>query len=594
MFPDTLSDMVFYTGIPWQSDYKRIRKFSTLTEQANYFNGKTKPFNFNETKIIRSANSFSIRAPIDIVDANEISYMSFINPTQGNKRYYCFVKGARYDKVGQSVLEIELDFWNTFQFDISFKQSYVDRQHGELTYIEDNLSLGQELITFYESITPIYDGTIFVVVVANTDLSDDGISAEGSWTGSPSPMFHYVIPIKTASAANTGYKYGDNDLPSFKELFGFIQKDWANKVVSAYVTKYCGLNFGIDGNNVSYNTTTSGVKLKKIKGESIGDKFMFQVDDKKKFDRMLISIPVPQLTGYNEKLNQYPYRKVMLSTINGQQLELKPEYISSDTVQIYVYGSVGISSKIMYQVANYAINTGVPRDEHFGSVMIDESPNALPIMVDQYAAYIQGHNNSLNAALKASTNDWKTSLKVANRTSDTALASNLTNSLGRVGMGLGSGDLGSALGATVGAGTSFATTAMQGATSIENAGDIGKNNFENLVANQQAMLNDLEALPPSTRSMGGNIYFEYGNFSYGIHLVIKEPTADDKERISNYYDRFGYKVGKYTTINLNSRTTFNYVKTFDCVVTGNLNQSILDVIRRIFNNGVFIYHNDSL
>src|SRR5438477_3271832 len=196
MFPDTLSNMVFYTGIPWQSDYKRIRKFSNLTEQSNYFNGKSKPFNFNETKIIRSANNFSIRVPIDIVDANEISYMSFINPTQGDKRYYCFVKGARYDKVGQSILEIEIDFWNTFQFDLSFKESYVDRQHGELTFIEDNLSLGQELITYYESITPIYDGTIFVIVVANTDLSSDGISAEGSWTGSPSPMFHYVIPIK--------------------------------------------------------------------------------------------------------------------------------------------------------------------------------------------------------------------------------------------------------------------------------------------------------------------------------------------------------------------------------------------------------------
>lgn len=121
-----------------------------------------------------------------------------------------------------------------------------------------------------------------------------------------------------------------------------------------------------------------------------------------------------------------------------------------------------------------------------------------------------------------------------------------------------------------------------------------KINFENLVNNQQAMLTDLMSVPPNTKSMGGNSFFEFGNFAYPLRATWKTVNSDDGARITNYFNTFGYKVNKYTSINFNSRSTYNYVKTIDCVVSGNLNQSILDVFKRIFNNGVFLHHTNEI
>lgn len=595
MIPDTLTSIDLLSGVPWQSDYKHVRYFSSKTEQNSYFNSRTVIKSFDSAKVVRTANQFSMLLTLTPAQANKVSYLKFTNGNLDNKTYYCFVKGISYEADNRCRLFVEIDFYQTFLFDVSFKNSYIERQHGSLTLIEDNLNLGQELITTNITSNHIYDGTLFIVFVASTDLSDNPLDSEGTWTGSPTPMFHYVVPIKQASAANTGYNYGDKTLTNFKELFGLMQKDWANKIVSAYVTKYCGINFQINGNNVDYNTLTSGLKLVKVSNENIiGDKYIFMVNNIKKFDTMDIEFAIPSTTGYNAKLNQYPYKKLMLSTFNGQQLEIKPQYIAENKVKIRVHGNVGINSKIMYQVTNYATNSSVSDDQNLTAVLVDDTPNALPIVVDQYSAFVQGHTNSLIASQKASTNDWKTSLKVAERTADTNVATTGINGLGNIGGGLLSGNPLPALNNATQATGSVASSMLQGSAQMLNAGDIGKNNFENLVNNQQAMLDDLQAIPPNTKSLGGNPFFEYGNFNYYIQMTVKEMSNDDKERVSNYFNTFGYKVNKYTPINFNSRSTYNYVKTIDCVVTGDLNQSILDVFKRIFNNGVFLHHTNEI
>lgn len=595
MFPDTLTNIDLLGSVPWQSDYKHVRYFGTKADQDNYFNGRTKIKSFDNAKVVRTGNQFSTLLRLTPAQANKVSYLRFTNGNLDNKTYYCFVKSIVYEANDRCRLFVEIDFFQTFLFDVSFKNSYIERQHSSLTLIEDNLNLGQELITTNISSNHIYDGTIFIVFVASADLSDNALDSEGTWSGSPTPMFHYVVPIKQASSANTGYNYGDKTLTNFKELFGLMQKDWANKIVSAYVTKYCGINFQIDGNNVDYDTLTSGLKLVKISNDNIiGDKYIFMVDNIKKFDTMDIEFTIPSTSGYNSKLNQYPYKKLMLSTFNGQQLEIKPQYLTENKVKIRIHGSVGINSKIMYQVTNYATHSSVSIDENLTAVLIDDTPNPLPIVVDQYSAYVQGHTNSLIASQKASINDWKTSNKVSERSADTGVLNSGLSALGSMANGLSTGSPLTAQSSGTNGIVSTANSLFSGATQMENANDIGKNNFENLVNNQQAMLDDLQAIPPNTKSLGGNPFFEYGNFNYYIQMVVKEMSNDDKERVSNYFDTFGYKVNKYATINLNSRSTYNYVKTIDCVVTGDLNQSILDVFKRIFNNGVFLHHTNEI
>lgn len=600
MFPDTLTTIDLLGGVPWQSDYKHVRYFSSKAEQDSYFNSRTIIKSFDKAKVVRTANQFSMLLTLTPAQANKVSYLRFTNGNLDGKTYYCFVKGIAYEGDNRCRLFIEVDFYQTFRFDVSFANSYIERQHGNVTLIEDNLALGQELITYNISETFPYKDYVFIVIVANENLL--GATGGGwkitSYAGAPSALYHYVVPIKIGGNANDASMiYTDTGTPFFNwfELFSTMQDTWANKIVSAYITKYCGLNFIVNGLNITYPDPD---KVKFFGTENNTGKVlrgMFQVENVKEYDTMTFSLSKAGLpSGFNAKLSQYPYNKVVISTVNGQQLELKPQFISGNSIEIRMYGSLGISNKVAFSIENYALNGVSGSDQKLNCILIDDTPQLLPIIVDQYAAYVQGNANSLMASRRASANDWQTSLKVAERTADTNVATTGINGLGNTAGGLLSGNPFSALNNATQAMTSTASSMLQGATQMLNAGDIGSNNFENLINNQQAMLTDLMSVPPNTKSMGGNSFFEFGNFAYPLRATWKTVTNDDGLRISDYFNKFGYKVNKYTSINFNSRSDYNYVKTTDCVVTGDLNQSILDVFKRIFNNGVFLHHTNDI
>lgn len=600
MFPDTLTSIDLLGGVPWQSDYKHVRYFSSKAEQDSYFNSRTVIKSFDNAKVVRTANQFSMLLILTPAQANKVSYLRFTNGNLDGKTYYCFVKGIAYEGDNRCRLFIEVDFYQTFRFDVSFANSYIERQHGNVTLIEDNLALGQELITYNISETFPYKDYIFIVLVANENLlgSTGGGWNVTSYAGAPSALYHYVVPIKIGGNANdSSMVYTDTGTAFYNwfELFSTMQDTWANKIVSAYITKYCGLNFIVNGNNITYQDTNKVKFFATTNNPGNVMRGMFHIENVKEYDTMTFSLSKAGLpSGFNAKLAQYPYNKVVISTVNGQQLELKPQFINGDSIEIRMYGSLGISNKVAFSIENYALNGVSGSDQKLNCILIDDTPQLLPIIVEQYAAYVQGNANSLMASRRASANDWQTSLKVAERTSDTNVATTGINGLGNTAGGLLSGNPFSALNNATQAMTSTASSMLQGATQMLNAGDIGSNNFENLINNQQAMLTDLMSVPPNTKSMGGNSFFEFGNFAYPLRATWKTVTNDDGARISDYFNKFGYKVNRYAPINFNSRSDYNYVKTTDCVVTGDLNQSILDVFKRIFNNGVFLHHTNSI
>ena len=78
---------------------------------------------------------------------------------------------------------------------------------------------------------------------------------------------------------------------------------------------------------------------------------MFHIENVKEYDSMTFNLSKAGLpSGFNPKLAQYPYNKVIISTVNGQQLELKPQFIDGNAIQIRMRGSLGISNKISFTV----------------------------------------------------------------------------------------------------------------------------------------------------------------------------------------------------------------------------------------------------
>lgn len=56
---------------------------------------------------------------------------------------------------------------------------------------------------------------------------------------------------------------------------------------------------------------------------------------------------------------------------------------------------------------------------------------------------------------------------------------------------------------------------------------------------------------------------------------------------------YGYKVNNVKLPNITGRRNWNYVKTLDCNLLGEIPQEDLEELKQIFNNGVTFWHNPS-
>ena len=66
------------------------------------------------------------------------------------------------------------------------------------------------------------------------------------------------------------------------------------------------------------------------------------------------------------------------------------------------------------------------------------------------------------------------------------------------------------------------------------------------------------------------------------------------EMADSFFEQFGYPINKITMPNLRSRSRWNYVKTSHCGFTGNIDLDQLKKLRKIFDNGVTLWHTDDI
>lgn len=64
--------------------------------------------------------------------------------------------------------------------------------------------------------------------------------------------------------------------------------------------------------------------------------------------------------------------------------------------------------------------------------------------------------------------------------------------------------------------------------------------------------------------------------------------------IDEYFTRYGYRVNRYKVPNLTGREKFNYIKTRNCTILGNLPNSARAMIEQITNNGISFWHTTNI
>ncbi len=80
----------------------------------------------------------------------------------------------------------------------------------------------------------------------------------------------------------------------------------------------------------------------------------------------------------------------------------------------------------------------------------------------------------------------------------------------------------------------------------------------------------------------------------GISFYTMTCKREFAEIADSFFETYGYPINKITTPLLNSRSSWNYIKTQNCGFSGAIEMSQLSGLRSIFDKGVTLWHTDDV
>ena len=131
------SSITLYKDVDIDNDEQLV--FKNRTNQTAYFQSKIHPNGaYTPCTVVRKTGVLRVEKSMAIV--SQCNYLSFVNPLirhtqQGDTQYgdnkTIYARIVDYDYVNNECTEISyvIDYWQTWMFDVTFQDSYIEREH---------------------------------------------------------------------------------------------------------------------------------------------------------------------------------------------------------------------------------------------------------------------------------------------------------------------------------------------------------------------------------------------------------------------------------------------------------------------------------
>ena len=463
-------------------------------------------------------------------DLLQYNYCMYQNTSYDNKWFYAYIDDIKYINDNMCEIKLRTDAFMTWQNDITYKASFIERQHvsddtiGKHT-IPENLETGEYIenpltsseLTDWQALT----GTCYVVLglseppygIANVPASLNDYHMYG---GVYSALWYVTFSSST-------------DCTKF---INDIQGQFSSDII---VTAFMVPQIFLQG-NVNY-VTPSGKD--------------FQVGYIESYNGLIslssnLELNKPSsIDGYVPKNNKcfcYPYTYLMISNNIGENNIYRYEFFNSSKAVFSLNGVLSVGCSIKCFPVNYNYSSSLSyTDRH----------------------YIHSTNMA-----KLPTCSWN----------NDAYTNWLTANSVDLAVGIGAGAV-----ATIAGGAMIAT----GVGAVAGAGLMagGINSIYNSIkADYKA------SLVPDTAKGGinqGDIVFSGNATLLPTQFTVRNEYI---KSIDSFFTMFGYKVNSLEVINPHKRTYFDYIKTIGCNIIGNIPQKDMEEIRNLFDNGLTIWH----
>ena len=508
--------------------------FSNATTQYNYFNSLTK---LEASNFTYQRKDNVIKYPAHIDSIIEYNYVMYQNSNYSSKWFYAYIVRMEYVNDNMTNIYIKTDPWQTWQFNITFMRSFVEREHVNddtvgLHTVPESLETGEYICN---SRVKLYEGDSNTTICALcSDIPDEVQSTLSVTLNSYNSIFNgcYILVF---DPENTNLA-----ISNFLRAMDKLNK--ADAVVSIFLVPTTLVNgtvtytvCNIDVGNRQTITTKCGVLPTSTGAVTLATSTAFTAPT--------------TLNGYtpkNNKLRTYPYSYFYISNNAGSDINFNYEDFASGSASFKTLGAITPGCSIRCVPLNY-------------KKLTDTSSST----------------NSFNAGISVAKYPicaWK---------SDTYI-----NWLTENGVNLSLQVAGGVLSAGVGLATIIGTGgagALAGGGMV--AGGVGA--IINAIASdyQHSLIPDQAKGNTNT----GDVIFSSGNLDVVAYKM--SVRSEYAQIIDGFFSMYGYKVNTSKVPNLTGRTNWNYVKCIDVNIEGYIPQEDLQELKGMFNEGITIWHN---
>lgn len=502
IIPD--SQIKLLKDVPLDGSYSDTLKFSTYSEQTAYFLSKVfVSFDSCSYQRTNSSGDGPRKAQAVYVQAIaehlfECNYLMFQNSHYTSKWYYGFIKSINYINPNTAEIIYEIDQFQTWFLACSVKPSFVEREHASNDIAFSNLAPEPFEITSYINDANIWRGypnrifgnlgKPYIVALCTKDTLTEG--SPTMYSGVYNGLHMYSVPVSSYT-----------DMTDFLENLGSKLDGVVELFMSPFYPDTSALSKTVD--------TTLSRTFNNFGG----------------------------YTPHNNKLLNYPFRFIKLRSTTGEECVLRPEYMQTSTLTVYVEAVTGSNPELACIPSQYA---GINPNYDYMLTTNEKLQCAWSgDLFKQWAA-----QNAVSIGLKAVTN----TLSIA------AGAAGLVIPGGQA-LGVGG----------VAAGVSGLTS---------------------LISESAKM----QTLPGEAKGKQSTSALGYALSRLGFEGLQYTCNADQAQRIDQYFDMFGYAVNQVKVPNMTSRTTWNYVKTNNVIINGEAPTDAIETIKACFNNGIRFWH----
>ena len=506
---------------PFEIDENNQLTFTTVTAQTNYFLGLSY---IEEDNCSYQRKDNVIRFPAHIDTILEYNYVMYQNDNYTDKWFYAFITNMEYLNDNVTLISIETDTFQTWQFDIIYKNSFVEREHVNndtigLHTIPENLNIGEVICeqTSEDASYSISTG-YWVGILSNYEIEDnsDGNEVLPSNRGK---QFAGISVLNNTVFGNQLFLINIVNESSFSNLALFIARTNSD----GHPTDI--QNIFIIPNAVVPLASTLTLHTASFGGQSFNWYTAPKSTSIKTFNTTITKRT--SFTGFtpkNKKCFVYPYNYLFVSNNQGSNNIFKYEDFSTTNCvfENQLSMSVGVSGKLLPK--NYKNMTNCD-DE---SLALGKYPTCA-WSSDAYTNWLT--QNSVNFATSVATS-------VGNIATGNANPINIASSIG--------------------------------------------NTIDKFY--QASLLPNIEGGQAT-----GDVTWGSGRTCF----TFREMRAKTEylQAIDDYFSMFGYKVNSVKIPNVTGRTNWNYVKTINCNLLGDIPQEDMQKIKSIFDKGITFWHN---